>query len=49
VRVALTQAQTRLGGREKPFAVLTKYSPTLMAGLKKEDYAKVIAECAALS
>ena len=30
-------------------AVLQKYSPTLMAGLAKADYAKVIAECASLS
>ena len=47
VRTALVQAQTRLGGREKPQAILAKYAtPATMAGLKQADYAKVIAECA---
>ena len=49
MRTALTQAQTRCGGKEKPMAVLGKYSSDgVMSGLKEEDYAKVIAECAAL-
>ena len=47
VRTALVQAQTRLGGREKPQAILAKYAtPATIAGLKQADYAKVIAECA---
>ena len=46
VRTALVQAQTRLGGREKPQAILAKYAtPATIAGLKQADYAKVIAEC----
>jgi hypothetical protein len=49
VRTALVQAQTRLGGREKPQAVLAKYAnPATIAGLPKDKYATVIDECAAL-
>jgi hypothetical protein len=49
VRTALVQAQTRLGGREKPQAVLAKYAnPATIAGLPKDMYVHVIAECAAL-
>lgn len=47
VRTALTQAQTRLGGKEKPFEILGKYSTNkVISGLAAADYAKVIAECA---
>jgi hypothetical protein len=53
LRTALTMAQTRLGGKEKPLGVLKKYAgegkPAIIASIAAADYGKVIAECAALS
>jgi hypothetical protein len=48
VRAALVARQTRDGTKVNAQAILEKYSPTkVTGGLKKEDYAKVIAECIA--
>lgn len=48
VRNALVACQTRKGSKAIPQAILEKYSPGKVTGtLPKEDYAKVIAECAA--
>lgn len=49
VRNALVKAQTRLGSKDKPKAVLDKYSKTgTTGGLDKADYGKVIAACETL-
>lgn len=48
VRTALVQCQTRKGGKDVPQAILSKYSSNkTTGGLKKEDFVKVISECAA--
>lgn len=49
VRNALVKAQTRLGSKEKPKAVLDKFSKTgTTGGLAPADYARLIAECETL-
>jgi hypothetical protein len=48
VRLALTACQTRKGSIDVPRAILAKYSSNkVISGLKAEDRATVIAECAA--
>lgn len=50
VRAALVAAQTRLGGKDKPRAVLEKYAkPATIDGLPLDKYQTVIDECAALT
>jgi hypothetical protein len=48
IRLALTQLQTRKGSKEVPQKILESFSPTkVTGGVKEEDYAKLIAACAA--
>ncbi len=51
IRNALVKAQTRLGSKDKVQALLTKFTPGgphTTGTVKKEDYAKLIAECETL-
>lgn len=49
VRTALVTLQTRKGSKEEPQRILSKYATNgVIAGVKKEDYAKLIAECQAV-
>lgn len=49
VRTALVQLQTRKGTKKEAQAILDKFAPNgVIAGVKKEDYAKLIAECQAV-
>ena len=53
MRTALTQAQTRCGGKEKPLEEIAKIvgkgKPAIISSLDPKDYGKLIAACAALS
>lgn len=48
IRQALVALQTRKGSKEVPQKILESFSPTkVTGGVKEEDYAKLIAACAA--